>query len=252
MTKYKQKDMKPFLKKMSENIRDSFGKRNWIFHLLAIASTYIIVMSGFDWKYSLFFRNTPLANILFSAAFMGGVIPILAPLATILFAKIRKSAILLNTGFALLQAAILGSLISSFYKMLTGRVHPETINSLAVVYKTFVDQAYLYSANALNTDITHIFRFGLFRGGIFWGWPSSHTTIAFAMAFTLWILYAKNKWVKSLALVYALYIGLGISMTIHWFSDFLAGAIIGTVIGIVVGKSFILKNLPEKEKSLSS
>jgi membrane-associated phospholipid phosphatase len=29
-------------------------------------------------------------------------------------------------------------------------------------------------------------------------------------------------------------------MTIHWFSDFVAGAIIGSVIGAVVGKSFWL------------
>jgi membrane-associated phospholipid phosphatase len=28
-------------------------------------------------------------------------------------------------------------------------------------------------------------------------------------------------------------------MTIHWFSDFLAGAIIGSAIGAVVGKSFL-------------
>jgi hypothetical protein len=27
-------------------------------------------------------------------------------------------------------------------------------------------------------------------------------------------------------------------MTIHWFSDFAAGAIIGSVIGAVVGKNF--------------
>jgi membrane-associated phospholipid phosphatase len=31
-------------------------------------------------------------------------------------------------------------------------------------------------------------------------------------------------------------------MTIHWFSDFVAGAIIGTVIGIVVGKTFKTRN----------
>jgi len=40
-------------------------------------------------------------------------------------------------------------------------------------------------------------------------------------------------------ITYALYIGLGVSMTIHWFSDFLAGAIIGSAIGAVVGKSFL-------------
>jgi hypothetical protein len=40
------------------------------------------------------------------------------------------------------------------------------------------------------------------------------------------------------ALLYACYVGLGVSMTIHWFSDFVAGAIIGSVVGEVVGKSF--------------
>jgi hypothetical protein len=40
------------------------------------------------------------------------------------------------------------------------------------------------------------------------------------------------------AILYAFYIGLGVSMTIHWYSDFVAGAIIGSVVGMVVGKSF--------------
>jgi uncharacterized protein YcfJ len=39
-------------------------------------------------------------------------------------------------------------------------------------------------------------------------------------------------------LVYALYIGLGVSMTIHWCSDFVAGTILGSVIGVVVGRCF--------------
>jgi membrane-associated phospholipid phosphatase len=41
------------------------------------------------------------------------------------------------------------------------------------------------------------------------------------------------------AILYACYVGLGVSMTIHWFSDFAAGAIIGSVIGAVVGKGFL-------------
>ena len=41
-----------------------------------------------------------------------------------------------------------------------------------------------------------------------------------------------------MAITYALYIGIGVSMTIHWFSDFAAGAIVGSVIGTVVGRSF--------------
>ena len=54
-------------------------------------------------------------------------------------------------------------------------------------------------------------------------------------------LYPKNKMSVFLALLYALYIGLGVSVTIHWFSEFVAGAIIGSVIGTVVGRSFKTK-----------
>jgi hypothetical protein len=52
------------------------------------------------------------------------------------------------------------------------------------------------------------------------------------------MLWPKNKPLVAGALLYAFYIGLGVSMTIHWFSEFVAGAIIGSVIGTVVGGSF--------------
>jgi membrane-associated phospholipid phosphatase len=90
----------------------------------------------------------------------------------------------------------------------------------------------------MGSDISHVFRFGFLRGGAFWGWPSSHTTIAFAMALTIFMITPKQRWVGCVAIIYALYVGLGVSVTIHWFSDFVAGAIIGSVIGVVVGRSF--------------
>ena len=55
------------------------------------------------------------------------------------------------------------------------------------------------------------------------------------MAVTVFKLFPRQKWLGYLAISYARYIGLGVSMTIHWFSDFVAGAFIGTVVGIVVG-----------------
>jgi hypothetical protein len=58
------------------------------------------------------------------------------------------------------------------------------------------------------------------------------------MAVTVFRLYPNQKWLGRLAIGYAFYIGLGVSMTIHWFSDFVAGALIGTVVGIVVATSF--------------
>ena len=61
------------------------------------------------------------------------------------------------------------------------------------------------------------------------------------MAFTVFMLLPKHRWAGFLAIAYAFYIGIGVSMNIHWFSDFVAGVIIGTVIGVVVGKSFVPK-----------
>jgi membrane-associated phospholipid phosphatase len=95
-----------------------------------------------------------------------------------------------------------------------------------------------HPAHGDGTDLTHVFKFGLLRGGVFWGWPSSHTTIAFAMAVTVFKLYPKQKWLGYLAITYAFYIGLGVSITIHWLSDFVAGALIGSAIGIVVATCF--------------
>jgi membrane protein DedA with SNARE-associated domain len=58
------------------------------------------------------------------------------------------------------------------------------------------------------------------------------------MAATVFTLYPKQRWLGLLAILYAFYIGVGVSMTIHWFSDFVAGAIVGSVVGTVVGRRF--------------
>jgi membrane-associated phospholipid phosphatase len=115
----------------------------------------------------------------------------------------------------LAQAVILGSFVSSLYKALTGRIQPNTVD--------------------FTIDISHKFQFGFFKHGIFWGWPSSHTTIAFSMAFALISLYPKQKWIHVLAIAYAVYIGLAVSTSIHWLSEAVAGTIIGIVVGTVVG-----------------
>jgi len=188
-----------------------------LWHLLFIALTFILVRSGFDWWYFSVTRSPVLREWMFPSAPIGGLVPLMVPLVLILSGYITSRARLALTGWALGQAALLGSLLSSTYKAFTGRVHPE---------------------HFAGADISHVFQFGWLRGGVFWGWPSSHTTIAFAMAVTVGTLFPQRRWLGGLALVYALYIGLGVSMTIHWCSDFVAGAILGSVIGVAVGKGF--------------
>jgi membrane-associated phospholipid phosphatase len=210
--------VKQFLSTLPKNILGCFQGRMILWHLLFIALTFILVQSGFDWFYFCSTRSPGLREWMFPSAPIGGLVPLMLPLLLIVSGYITSRARLALTGWAIGQAALIGSLLSSTYKAVTGRVHPE---------------------HFIGADISHDFRFGWLRGGVFWGWPSSHATIAFAMVVTVFTLFPKSRWLGGLALAYALYIGLGVSMTIHWFSDFVAGAILGAIIGVVVGKRFL-------------
>lgn len=210
--------MKYFFSTLVRNLLGSFKGQILLWHLLAIVLTIGLVLSGCDWNYFLSTRDLVVNHSWwFPALPIGMFLPVLLPLAMVLIGFIIDRPKLSLSGWAVGQAAFIGWLISSAYKAVTGRVHPD---------------------HAVANDISHAFRFGLFRGGIFWGWPSSHTTVAFAMAMTLVVLFPKSRLLAAAAIAYALYIGISVSMTIHWFSDFVAGAIIGAVAGTIVGKSF--------------
>ena len=215
--------MKQFFSTLPRNILGCFQGRMILWHLLFIALTFILVQSGFDWFYFRSTRSPVLREWMFPSAPIGGLVPLVLPPVLILAGYISTRSRITLTGWAIGQAALIGSLLSSACKFFTGRVHP--------------------AMHDVGADISHVFRFGFLRGGMFWGWPSSHTTIAFAMAVTVFTLFPKQRWPGWLALAYALYIGLGVSMTIHWFSDFVAGAILGGIIGRVVGKRFLAVQL---------
>jgi hypothetical protein len=189
----------------------------FIWHGVAMTLTWILVASGFDWFYFCSTRKPALLACMWPAAVIGQLIPLTVPLYLLLIGTVAENAWMRRTGWATGQAALLGWFLASLYKALTGRYH---------------------LPHGISTDTSHIFRFGFLRGGIFWGWPSSHTATAFAMAVTIFTLFPKQLWLRVAVIVYACYIGIGVSMTIHWFSDFAAGAILGSVIGVTVGKSF--------------
>lgn len=199
------------------NLARCFGGRMWICHLTMMVVTLVLVQGGVDWWYYRATRSAEVWSWMFPAALVGFFMPMLLPVAMLLEGYIFQNRAVVTGGWALIQAEVAGWLLSATYKAFTGRVHP---------------------AHQGMVDISHEFRFGFLRGGVFWGWPSSHTTIAFAMAFTLWTLYPRAVWLRVLAVSYAMYIGVGVSVTIHWLSDFVAGAILGMVIGWVVGRGF--------------
>jgi membrane-associated phospholipid phosphatase len=209
--------MKQFLATLPRNLIGCFKGRMIIWHIIAILITFVLVMSGFDWRWFLATRNPALRSWMWPAVVIGMFLPLALPLFLLVFGVIARNAKPRLAGWAIGQAELIGALIVVACKAFTGRAHP---------------------SHTVGTDISHVFHFGFLRGGVFWGWPSSHATIAFAMAATVFTLCPKQRWLGWVALFYACYVGLGVSMTIHWFSDFVAGAIIGSVVGEVVGKSF--------------
>jgi membrane-associated phospholipid phosphatase len=210
--------MTQFLSTLPRNVIGCFKGWNILYHLVAIVLTLILVTSGFDWVYFRSTRNPELRTWMFPAVIIGQGVPMLLPLFLLLIGIVLENTKTIRVAWAVGQAAFIGWFISSCYKALTGRDH---------------------LPHGIEIDTSRIFRFGLLRHGIFWGWPSSHTAVAFAMAVTMLALFPQKRWLGAAAILYALYIGVGVSMTIHWFSDFVAGALIGAAIGMTVGKSFL-------------
>ena len=139
-------------------------RKFFYWNLLAIGLTYVLVASDFDWLYFESTRGALLFAVMFPAALLGFLVPVLLPIVLYVFGKTRNSPALKNLAFLLGEVAVLGWLVSSFYKIFTGRIQPEFLTTLS------------------NVDISKDFNFGFFRNGIFWGWPSSHATVAFAMS----------------------------------------------------------------------
>jgi len=208
--------------RIDRNFIGSFTYNYGLNELLAASFSYGIVKSGIDWKWNrLAVDNSWIPTVGMPAAIVGGLVPLAAPLGLYLYGHSHENENLQITGLALGQAAMLGLAISTGIKALTGRRPPGILGSTRD-----------------DNDYSGDFRFGFLQRGAFNGWPSSHTTIAFAMAVTLIELYPDNTTLKIGALAYASLIGLGVSTNIHWLSDAVAGTLIGYAIGKTVGKSF--------------
>lgn len=191
-------------------------------HLLGAAGTYGIVRSGIDWKFYTYARdNRAIPTVGFSSVIIGGLVPVAIPAWLYFRGKSQNDNELQITAMALGQAALLGLIVSSSYKAVTGRKPPE-----------------VFEDSPTEPDFSNDFKFGFLNRGVFDGWPSGHTMSAFAMATTLIELYPENESLKLYALLYASIIGLGVSTNIHWFSDAVAGALMGYSIGKTVGKGF--------------
>ncbi len=170
-----------FFYTLPRNILLSFWGRNLFWHILVIGATLVIVNSGFDWIY--FEATRPFAGYAFSAVILGSRVPVVFPVVAYVVGSLRKNQRAIYTAYSTAQAAVIGLFIASFYKAFTGR------------------PGLRYSLRTL-VDTSREFHFGFLKGGVFFGWPSSHTTIAFAMAAAVWKLYPGSNVTRCIALLY--------------------------------------------------
>lgn len=211
--------MIPLFTHIRENTRTLFRGRYLLMQVVAIGLSIFIVMSGLDWSYYVATRGIP-GILIFPGIMLGGILPVLGLPLLLATGKILKRESLVLAAWVMGQAAFLGWALSSLYKAFTGRIPPP------------------FRVDNIATDISHGFRFGFMEGGIFWGWPSSHTTVAFAMACALQALYPTKKILGIIAILYAVMIGISTSVSIHWLSESVAGVLFGTAVGHVVGLYF--------------
>lgn len=216
------------------SFRSTFQWPLTILHLLAILLSIPLIILGIDWSYFLFFKNhIYLQFIFFPAVPIGGLVPLAFPPIIYLYAKKEKRPEFEPLAFALTQAAIVGTIMIAFYKAITARLEPEIFEDVIV-------------------DRSRDFAFGFLNRGVFHGWPSTHTTVAWAFAVILYYYkfeimsnqkgehqtLAKFKKYRKYGFVYAFYIGLGVSGNIHWLSDAVAGVIMGVIVGFSIVRTF--------------
>lgn len=198
-----------------------FSWRMVPFHAIAVIGTLFLIGTGLDWAYLVFVLSVVPPSLLFVADLLGFVLPILLIVGSLLILFISREKLYRMYAEATMYAILLGFSLSTIIKAFTGRVSPPHRHR---------------GGELILVDNSHQFNFGFMNEQVIGGWPSSHTTIAFALAVTLTLLLPRRWYIQAILFGIALFIGIGVTFGFHWLSEFVAGACLGTAIGLVVGR----------------
>lgn len=210
--------MRDFLKGVPGAMRSAYAGGMWVFHALAFAATAAIVLSGTDWSFYLATRHPAWGGLVALAGIGGFFLPLILPAAMYLRGRARKDARLMRVATTFAEASLAAWLIIAAYKTLTGRIQPDV------------------TGLALMTDVSRGFQFGVFRNGIFWGWPSHHTGVAFAGAIVLY-QSLRGRFARVAPVIWAAIVGAGAAVGFHWLSDVVAGVLVGSATGYGVWRT---------------
>ncbi|WP_141099244.1 phosphatase PAP2 family protein [Fibrobacter sp. UWB4] len=201
------------------------------FHMLGGALTYKFSMENNDLMVARFAaRQDQLAyGIAFTPGMMMGTFfPILVPGYMYFFSDNRA---LNNTGAVAVQATAVAFLYNNILKAISAREHPD--------------------AELNSGERSRDFKWGFFRRGVFYGWPSGHSMTNAAMAMSIASYNRDKPLVVAGCALYAGYIAtsmvLGAKGEAHWFSDAVAGTLMGASIGWYIGSVFYKEKVGEKQ-----
>ena len=201
------------------------------FHMLGGALTYKFSMENNDLMVARFAARQD--QLVYGIAFtpgmmMGTFFPILVP-GYMYF--ISDNRALNNTGAVAVQATAVAFLYNNILKAISAREHPD--------------------AELNSGERSRDFKWGFFRRGVFYGWPSGHSMTNAAMAMSIASYNRDKPLVVAGCALYAGYIAtsmvLGAKGEAHWFSDAVAGTLMGASIGWYIGSVFYKEKSGEKQ-----
>ena len=210
---------------LGNNILESFKGRNLYLQLAGVASTGLIVTTNTDYKVNKFFyKHEELGNIASPITRIGFYLPFVVGGSLFAYGKLKSDDEVLGASFAVLQSSMIALAYNSLLKAITGRPNPDP------------------SKTEDMEELSKTFRFGFLRGGVFWGWPSGHTSSTMAVVSSLTNYYPDQSWLKIAGYSLVAYMIYGVTSVhqgrMHWFSDAVAAAFMSYAIGSTVGKFY--------------
>ncbi len=210
---------------IGNNVLNSFKGNNLYLHLAGIASTVLIVTTNTDYHVHKFFYDKPeYGDAAMPIIRAGMFIPFVTGGSLYAYGKLGKDDRAVAASFAVLQSSLVAFLYNSLLKAVTGRPNPD------------------WQHHTDMKELSKTFRFGFMRGGIYWGWPSGHTSSAMAVVSALTSFYSEKTWLKIAGYSVVAYMMYGVSSLhrggMHWFSDAVAAAFMSYAIGSTIGKYY--------------
>lgn len=207
------------------NIVNSFKGDNLYLHLAGVASTVLIVTTNTDYYVQHFFyEHEQFGNAAIPIIHYAIYFPFVTGGSLYAYGKLNKDDRAVAASFAVFQSSLIALAYNSLLKAITGRPHPDWQDSTDM------------------ESLSKTFRFGFLRGGLWWGWPSGHTSSMMAVVSALTSFYAEKTWLKIAGYSLVAYMMFGVTSLhrggMHWFSDAVAAAFMSYAIGSTIGKYY--------------